>query len=283
MRPEHFKNMRDCGRVFVGGSNLLGNSVFSRQCLKRGRLRRWRQWKVSLGDARRIQNAILLGASWWRYEGKTGFYTRSILRAALSEDVLHSVRDEYTKEKLKLVGIENVVNTGCPTMWPLENLNPVTLPTEKANNVLTMLTGTQKAPELDAKLLEVLFAKYRHVYCWPQGGGDRDYVVGLSFPITVLEHSLGALEDFAHEEKKFDYIGTRLHGGIFCLNAGRRVLILRTDNRATEISKDTGLNAVAWDDFDSILRWIDGPSKTEIRINSESIHRWRNQFKTAKS
>lgn len=281
MKAEHFNSIQDSRYVFVGGSNLLGNSVFN-PCEKLLRLKgfRWRQWGLTLWDARRVHNAILLGAGWWRYEGRTGLYTRSILKAALSKDALHSVRDEYTKKKLNLIGIRNVVNTGCPTMWPLAKLDPTTFPTEKADKALVMLTDTQQAPELDAKLLELVLAKYRHVFCWPQGSGDGDYAASLGFPINILEHSLKALEDFVHGEPDFDYIGSRLHGGIYCMGAKKRSLILRIDNRATEISRDTGLATAVRDDFDFIAQWIDDSSQHEFRINRQAINHWRNQFKS---
>lgn len=273
MKTEHFKNIRDCRYVFVGGSNLLGTGVF-----KRRRLRWWGQWKVSLRDAKRIRNVILLGVGWRQYEGKTGFYTRAILRAGLSEDALHSVRDEYTKEKLKAIGIENVVNTGCPATWPLANLNTAEIPTQKADDVLIMLTDYNQVPELDARLLKILTLRYSHVYCWPQGEGDSTYIGSLGFPVTMLDHSLKAIKDFLASHKNCDCIGTRLHGGIFCLLAKKRTLIIRVDNRATELSKSIGLPTVRRDDFDSISRWISGPTKIDIQLDYEAIHRWKKQF-----
>ncbi len=273
MESRDFKVVRNSRYVFVGGSNLLGTGVFSRR-----RLWWWRQWKVSFRDAKRIHNAILFGVGWRQYEGKTGFYTRAILRAALSEDVLHSVRDEYTKKKLKAIGIENVVTTGCPTTWPLSKANTAEIPTQKADDVLVMLTDYNQVPELDARLLHMLVLRYNHVYCWPQGEGDSTYIGSLGFPVMMLDHSLKALKDFLASVKNCDYVGTRLHGGIFCLLAKKRTLIIRVDNRASELSKSIGLPTVRRDDFDSILRWISGPTKIEIQIDYEAINRWKKQF-----
>jgi len=280
MQPKHFENLQDSKYVFVGGSNLLGNSCFyPRERLLRLEGFRWRQWSISLCDAFKIRNAVLIGAGWWRYEGKAGLYTRRILKAALSKDALHSIRDEHTTKKLKKIGMYNVINTGCPTMWTLINIDQTNLPTDKADDVLMTLTCTQPKPEVDAKLIELLLAKYHRVYCWPQGKGDKDYVTSLRFPVIMLEHSLQSIEDFIRGEKNWDYIGTRLHGGILCLQAKRRTLILRIDNRATEITKDTGLFTVDRNDLASISLWIDGSARTEININREAVDSWRSQFK----
>jgi hypothetical protein len=274
MKREHISKIQDSKYVFVGGSNLLGNGIFSIR-----RLKWWRQWKVSLSDARQIGNAILLGVGWREYEGNTGWYTRSILREILSKQALHSVRDEYTAKKLRAIGFENVINTGCPTMWPLAELKQAEIPTHKADNVLIMLTDYRCDIELDAGLLEILVSNYKKVYCWPQGHGDRAYVSNFGYPVEMLDHSMDAIREFLETQDNCDCVGTRLHGGILCLFAKKRTLIIRIDNRAAEISRENSLPTIERDDFGGILRWIRGPSKIEIRINKEPIDRWKKQFR----
>lgn len=134
------------------------------------------------------------------------------------------------------------------------------------------------APALDAKLMRMLISKYKRVYCCLQGEGDSTYIGSLGFSVTMLDHSLKAIKDFLASAKNCDYVGTRLHGGIFCLLAKKRTLIIRVDNRATELSKSIGLPTVRRDDFDSISRWISGPTKIEIQLDYEAIHRWKKQF-----
>ncbi|UCC22053.1 MAG: polysaccharide pyruvyl transferase family protein, partial [Planctomycetota bacterium] len=109
MKPQDIDRMRQCEYVFIGGSNLLGNTVFRPKTC-----RLWRQWKISLRDAKAIENGILFGVGWRQYEGKTGWYTTRLIKQALSVNFLHSVRDDFTLNKLKAIGIENVSNTGCP-------------------------------------------------------------------------------------------------------------------------------------------------------------------------
>jgi hypothetical protein len=143
-----------------------------------------------------------------------------------------------------------------------------------------MLTDYMRNPELDAKLLALLVSTYEKVFFWPQGRNDLEYFRSLNFPIQPLEHSLTALNEFLSSDLSFDYVGTRLHGGVQCLLAGRRPLVLEVDNRAREIARDTGFPTAARDDFDAIRRWITGPTNLNIRIDVKAIAQWRGQFQT---
>ena len=275
LHKEELAAVKQCSLVFVGGSNLLSSYM-----------NQYKQWDISIWDAINIRKAILLGAGWWKYQGDLNRYTKALLKILMSRNVIHSVRDSYTQDKLKSitlkgfpVGIQNVLNTGCPTMWPLMDMNPADFPTQKAENVLLMLTDYRKVPDLDRRLLELLFEKYENVYFWWQGRGDEAYIRELDFPVKPVEHSLSALDDFIHSGISFDYIGTRLHGGIRCLRSKHRSLVIEVDNRAREISQDTNLQTVARDDFDYMRQWIDGSPTPQITLNTDAINRWRNQFK----
>jgi len=275
LKKRDVQELRECDYVFVGGSNLLGNTVFRpRTC------RLWRQWKISLRDAKEVEKGILLGVGWRQYEGKTGRYTKRLLREALSDTLLHSVRDQYTLNKLKAVGIENVLNTGCPTIWPLAEFDSGEFPTGKADNAIVMLTDYKKNRKLDRNFLGLMNQKYRRVYCWPQSRKDIAYLKSFRLPITILDNSLVALQQFL-EQTECDYIGTRLHGGIFCLLAKKRSLIIAVDNRAVELGKETGLPVVARDDLSKIEQWIEGSYETRITVNKEAIRQWKSQFENA--
>jgi len=270
MTPELRRRLRECDHLFVGGTNLLS-----------AHMRRYRQWQISWLDAWRIRRAVLLGVGWWQYQDQPDLYTRFVLCGALSNSFFHSVRDSYTEKKLKAIGFERVINTGCPTMWPLADFDWARVPASRSPNVLVMLTDYLRNPELDAKLLTLLATTYEKVYFWPQGRNDLDYFTSLSVPIEPLAHSMTALNEFLNSDLRFDYIGTRLHGGVKCLLAGRRPLVLEIDNRAKEIALDTGFPTVARDDFEGIRRWIAGPTSLNIRTNSQAIAQWRSQFRSS--
>jgi SAM-dependent methyltransferase len=258
----------------VGGTNLLSSNMA-----------RYSQWKITPWQAFAIKNAILIGVGWWQYQDDPDPYTRRLLRRCLSSQWVHSVRDSYTLQKMRAMGIDNVINTGCPTMWPLANATSDEFPRQKADAVLLMLTdyvSLYTKPELDARLVELLLERYRTVYYWPQGRADRGLVGPWSGRLKILDPTVAALFELVNGPEPFDYVGTRLHGGVTCLLARRRSLILEVDNRAAEIAKDTNLPTCARDDFESIARWIDGPSDTSITMDITAIDRWRNQF-TAES
>ena len=269
LEERHLKLIQESSVVLVGGTNLLSSQM-----------NHYNQWKIFFRDALRLQKrVVLLGVSWWQYQGRPNLYTLALLHLALSSSGIHSVRDRYTLLKLRSMGFWNVINTGCPTMWTLANLKPDEIPQTKAENVLVMLTDYSRKIELDRALLELAIAHYKTVYFWSQGAGDSDYVKSFNLPITLVDRSLTALETLLKVEPSLDYIGTRLHGGIRCLLARRRSLILRIDHRATEIARSTGLPSVDRDDFQSIEHWLNAPFVTQITIDTAAIERWRHQFK----
>lgn len=291
---EHIDIARSCSLIFVGGTNLLGS-----------RMREYKQWKISFKQKMQIGRAVLLGVGWKSYEEAPDFYTSLSLKAVLSNRLLHSVRDNYTKMQLESAGIKNVINTGCPTMWTLRHIKYHEIPQDKSENVLVMLTDYSKEPELDRRLLELAISKYKKVFIWPQGRSDLNYVCNLlsvidipalvlgksfknhlwtcisdeRFPVIILEHSINGLENLLKSDISFDYIGTRLHGGIKCLHSKRRSLIIEIDNRAKEIASETKLSTVTREDFEGISRWIHEPYNLKIQIDIDSINAWKSQFK----
>jgi polysaccharide pyruvyl transferase WcaK-like protein len=269
----HVGLARNSSFIFVGGTNILGS-----------RMEKYKQWKISFLQKLELSRAILIGVGWEQYQESPTWFTRISLKAVLSNNFLHSVRDSYSKNKLEEAGIKNVINTGCPTMWQLANLKSNDIQKDKSENALVMLTDYSKNPTLDAKLLSLISVHYKKIFIWPQGSGDHQYFKQLftstsnSNPIYFLEHSIKSFNSFLDSKVPFDYIGTRLHGGIKCLLAKRRSLILKIDNRATEIANDTNLPVAIRDDFEYIEKWIQGPSPTFLKIDNRSIELWKSQF-----
>ncbi len=268
MDKKHSSLLSGSAAIFVGGTNLLSSEMH-----------KYRQWKISLFDAFKINNAILLGVGWWQYQKSPNLYTKILLKAALAKNVLHSVRDSYTKSKLESIGLKNVINTSCPTLWPLAQIKPGEIPSEKSENVLLMLTDYAKDIEADRRLVQLLFKHYKKVFVWPQGRQDHDYILGMNMPFVVLDHTLEDLDNLLQSDINLDYIGTRLHGGIRCLKHRKRSLIIEIDNRAHEISRDTGLPTVGRNNFKQMEHWIENPSIVNIKLDLDAINKWKNQFR----
>ena len=254
---------------FVGGTNILNSDI-----------RRYRQWDLCLHNIYRLSNIVLMGCGWFQYENKpVTAYTRWAFKRIFSPRYLHSVRDNYTKQKLASIGIESI-NTGCPTLWRLtpEVLNRISV--QKGNEVVIALTDYNRKEERDRQLLELCFNKYDKVYLFPQGTGDLDYVRTLGYidRLTILNPDLNAFNGLL-ETGKVDYIGTRLHAGIRALQKSARSFIIGIDNRALEMSRDFKLPVVPEKELSALEGLIDKDYKLELSIPLSEINRWKEQFK----
>lgn len=256
---------------FVLGSNLL----------KSGMLFGFRQWDISLIDTLQIRNAVLVGCGWHAYEKRVGAYSSLLYGRILSKQLLHSVRDEYTKAKLGAIGFSNVLNTGCATMWGFTPDFCKQVPREKASNVITTITDYNQDPVRDEQMLSTLLSEYDSVSIWLQGNGDRRYASSLpSFcKCKVIPSTLAAFDEVL-KGSEVDFVGTRLHGGIRALQHGRRTLIIAIDNRAREKHRDFNIPTLERDDMDRLGDWIGGSYPTEIRIPLAEIEKFLNQFKS---
>ena len=243
----------------VGGSNLLCGDVDA-----------YNQWKVGKWSSLFIRGAVLLGVGWWQYQSQVTDSSRAFYRRTLCRHRMHSVRDNYTAVMMGECGDFAVANTACPTMWPLAGEFP-RIETRRAEVVLTTLTDYAPSPVEDLALLELLKKRYRRVFLWPQGSEDEKYLKSLGVSVDILDHSLAALENFLRDHGDAHYIGTRLHCGIHCLCKGLKSLIMQVDNRAAEISKDTGLLTCRRGDLDAVNRWITRAAYPELRLPLENI------------
>ena len=271
-KPDHIAAARHCQLALVGGSNLLES-----------RMNEHKKWKVSLRQQIFLAKPVLLGVGWRVYQDAPNIYTRCFLQLVLSKRWQHSVRDSFTLKQLQAAGIKNVINTGCPTMWPLLEFDLSQIPCQRANTALVMITDYAKDPLADRQLLDRLSREYQRVIAWPQGEQDQAYLrqlmAGLPNNFELLEHSFEAFQSLLRSDRQFDYIGTRLHGGIKCLLSGRRSLVIEIDNRAKEIAKDTGLTTLERGDFAGLSRWIKGSPIPQITLPKDNILAWRAQFK----
>lgn len=257
---------------FVCGTNLLTSHIEEH----------WR-WQLPDGIRRKYhyRNVILLGVGWGEYQDECSAYSRMVYRCMLNPNALHSVRDQYTLEKLRQAGIQNVINTGCPTTWRLTPEFCQGIPTKKAEDVVTTITDYRRNPELDNQMLRMLSQNYKHVYLWLQGRHDAEYLSTLQVPQN-LSTIPANLEDYERilEMGGVDYVGTRLHAGIHALNYHIRSIIIAVDNRATEMGRDINLPVIPRERIGRELEEsISAPFSTEIRIRQHDIERFKEQFR----
>jgi polysaccharide pyruvyl transferase WcaK-like protein len=256
---------------FVGGTNLLSSNMI-----------KYNQWKINLIDAFFLKNIILMGVGWWQYQNKPNFYTKYLLKKVLSKNLIHSVRDSQAETMLKSIGVNNVINTGCMTMWKLTKEHCKHIPKSKAENVVFTITDYNKDIEKDKTLIDILNKNYNKVYFWPQGSGDLEYIETLENikNVTILGGNLFSYDELLNDSSiDLDYVGTRLHAGIRALQKNIRTIILGIDNRAEEKSKDFNLKVLSRIDIDKLEMMIQKDFLTEIKIKQDNIDMWKKQFK----
>jgi Polysaccharide pyruvyl transferase len=240
-----------------------------------------RNWRVNPWDCFFIENLVFLGVGWGSYSIKPNSYWRFLYTKMLDKNLLHSVRDNYTKKQMNKMGIENVINTACPTMWNLTQQHCSDIPRKKKNSVVLTFTSYNQSVTHDSKVVEILNRNYETIYFFPQHPKDEQHMRSICNTqsiesVVYLPPNINGLD--ASFVEHVDYVGTRLHAGIRALQNKIRTLVLGVDNRAFEISRDTGIAVVDRSDYDGIHQWINSDDETRIKLPELEIQSWRNQF-----
>lgn len=252
---------------------LCGTNILS------GHMRHYGLWKLESNIAP-YRNTILMGVGFDSTDRSYDNYTKHMLRAILSRKGIHSVRDSFSEQKLKSMGIRNVLNTGCPTMWNLTPEHCATIPTGKAANVVCTITDYNRDEENDRAMLDILLKSYDRVFLWLQGRYDLAYIrtLGYEDKLELIESTLDAY-DLILAQDNLDYVGTRLHAGIRALSKGHRSLVVSIDNRAECISWDTGLPIIHREDVAVALEArLRGQIVADIIMPWKNIAQWKRQF-----
>lgn len=264
--------------VLVAGTNLLSSHVLE-----------YDQWKLSDNLQRYAEppnlKAVLLGVGWWQYQDDPDNTTRHYYRRLLHSKLPHSVRDVYTQTKLATCGLDNIINTTCPTLWKLDGLS--TRRKTRNRSCLFCLTDYKPAPEIDDQLIRLLLSHYEELIFFPQGDHDLTYAATIpafaegktAQRIVALPHDIEIFYKTARQND-LDYVGTRLHAGAWCLEHGLPSLILAVDNRSQEIGKDINLPVVTRDDTRAINAWLNrGPPDKPISLPLAEITAWKKKIK----
>lgn len=254
--------------IFLAGTNLLSSDM-----------RKTSEWRLRISDLLWMKNVILMGVGWWQYQKQNpNLYTNIALRKLLSKKHCHSVRDSYTVKKLSLFGIR-IINTGCPTLWGLNDDHITQITPTKNHSVLLTFTEYNKHPNYDRILFEILKNNYEVLYFWPQMYGDYQYAKEICDKnLIFIDPSVEALDDLLRK-KDVDYIGTRLHAGIRALQNKCRTIIIAIDNRSIEMGMDFNLPIIHREEIQIKLpEKINSYWMTEMRINQQAILKWKGQF-----
>jgi hypothetical protein len=163
----------------------------------------------------------------------------------------------------------NIFNTSCPSLWDLPPVRRLDSP----ETLIVTLTDYNKSPAADQRFLWEAIQRFTQVLLWPQGTRDQEYARSLAVPgIRLIDRSVDALR-YELSKPNAVYAGTRLHAGAVALQCGAPALILTVDNRATEISRDTGLPTIRREDSHALVSWLANPTSSDVRLPAEK-ERW---------
>lgn len=261
------QNFASCDYKFAGGSNLLVKNM----------LTHYPQWNVNSFNCKPLAGCVLVGVGAGAGE-KTNGYTKRLYRKILSDKYCHSVRDERSREYVESLGLR-ALNTGCVTMWKLTPEFCREIPRGKAPDAVFTLTAQRDADPRDRKLIDVLRKNYERVFFFAQGDRDEEYLRRFSGTedITLIPPDKAAYGRLLDAER-VDYVGTRLHGGIYALRHKRRAIIISIDERARGIGADTGLVTLEKDGMDGLDELINGDFETKLTLPADKIKQWKEQF-----
>lgn len=261
-------DISDSQRKIVCGTNILSCNM-----------RKYGLWKLPK-NLKGFTNITLMGVGFDSDNMKYDLYTRLLFKYMFTKTGYHSVRDSFSEKCLKKMGISNVINTGCPTMWNLTKNHCLKIPHKKASKVVCTITDYLRDPINDKKMIQILHKNYETVYLWLQGASDLEYLKELDYEehVILIPHSLDEYDKIL-QQSDLDYVGTRLHAGIRSLTAGHRTIIVNVDNRARNISKDTNLKIIERADVSfKLQQLILSEFETEIFMPWDNILKWKKQF-----
>lgn len=256
---------------FVCGSNLLWRRMLKPQP----------SWNISLLNNRPYRGCILVGVGTHKGADSLDGYTKRLYQRVLSEKYAHSVRDKATKELVEELGLR-AINTGCPTMWGFTHDFCQQIPAEKADSVVFTLTDYGMDQSGDKKMIEVLDSSYEQIYFWPQGLSDEEYFYKIADShvvkrVAILQPTLESFEKVLHS-KEIDYIGTRLHAGIFAMQHKVRSIVIAIDNRVKDMRATYSFQSIDREEIEMLPGLINSSWITDIGIDEEAIVQWKRQF-----
>lgn len=273
MRDSNWKYHELCEKAdykFICGTNLFSDNLKGK----------YPQWMLKPFNVKLYTNSVLVGVGKIRDFSVINPYTKRLYEKCLSKTFIHSVRDEDTKKAVEQLGYR-AINTGCPTLWMFTPEKCALIPRKKSDNAIISVSGytDQADPVQDQKMIDCVLQNYAKVYAWIQTVSDKQYLDSLSGTDNI--ECIYSLETYAEilDKGNIDYIGTRLHGGVFALQHNCRTIVVSIDRRAEGFHEDNNLPTIDRNDIHMKLdEMINSEWETEIKINTEAIENFVNQF-----
>lgn len=254
---------------FICGSNLLWKDMFKPRPV----------FNVNLWNCRPYKNSILMGVGVGQAKSRTNIYTKMLYSKILSKQFVHSTRDQVAADFLEKLGYK-AIDTGCPTMWKFTPEFCAEIPSRKSDNVVFTLTDYGREKEYDQKLIDILKAEYKTVYFWIQGAYDLEYFKEFT-NIDGIQLVAPSVDEYSKILSKpdIDYVGTRLHAGMFAMQHKKRSIILAIDNRVRDMKATYDLHVLERHDIEILPQMIESTFSTNVKLKQSNINQWLSQFK----
>lgn len=253
---------------FLCGTNILYTNMFRPEPA----------WNLFAWNTKIARNTICVGTGIGINSNRITRYTKRLFNKVLSHDFVHSVRDEKTKRFLENIGFK-ACNTGCPTLWGMTPEFCSQIPTQKGERVIFTLTSYEADKQKDQQMINILNRCYKEIYYWPQSFSDYEYIKQFSNieNVTIVAPNLKAYDEILNND--IDYIGNRLHGGIFAMQHKCRTIIISIDYRAKEMAESYSFKCVERENMSQLEDLINSEWVTEITgLDFEKIENWKRQF-----
>jgi len=265
------KFFKEADWKFVCGTNLISQNRIGKVNA---------QWQLHLSNLPIYENCILIGAGATTGVEKMDPLASFLYRHVLSDTYIHSVRDEQTKKLLESIG-KKAVNTGCPTLWKFTPEFCRRIPQNKAENCIISVSGymDQQNREIDQQMVDIVRKNYRAVWAWIQTTEDEKYLKSLRDTEDIKR--IYSLRQYSNMllQADVDYIGTRLHGGIYALQHCCRSIIVSIDHRAQGFYKTNHIPIIQREDIENRLETlIRSRMETNIVVEQEAIQTFKGQF-----
>lgn len=217
------------GHVLVAGGNVIG----PRRLRTRGSI-----WN----PPKRLDTKVTaFGVGWWSYTPRIRAYEVSRIRDCLNRGGLQLVRDEYTAQILKQIGVMNVEILGCPTMFHHRSFGVTDL---SDRDIVFTLTSYRRDISRDRRMITNLknevSRRNTSLNFFPQGDEDERYLkrvlAGDISDVKILPRSLDKFLEFS-SLNKVEVVGNRLHFGMLSLSNHIPATIIAIDNRAKEMKR----------------------------------------------
>ncbi|MGN0468827.1 MAG: polysaccharide pyruvyl transferase family protein [Acutalibacteraceae bacterium] len=266
--PDSASEISNSKYKFVCGTNLLSDKMMNRT----------NQWNINIFNCKPFCGSVLMGVG-AQNSDNPDFYTRRLYKKVLSNQFIHSVREEKAYSMMKKMGF-SVLNTGCPTLWKMTDEFCSDIPVKKSENVVFTLTDYKKSQAQDKQIVELLKRKYNKLYFWIQGAHDFEYLKSLTDTdeIEIIEPQLTSYEKIL--ENDVDYVGTRLHAGIYAMRHKKRSIIIRIDSRMDSMACCIPNNCVSRDELSSLKDLIDSEIISKVNIDFSAVEAWKGQFES---